>query len=313
MLYAIIKLIIKILYFRNKCRKTVIIFSIPCQSFCCREKTFMGDDNVIRLSLQLIHRFFGIGLSLQFILGLALFRLLLQFVFLVAFYALCLNGRWILIGNRADIHTLNDTIRNGIGFLFDRGEGNAIDVSADGSVIVGSSNYDSGLAEAFRWTAETGMVGLGDLPGGAFSSQALGVSADGSIVVGHGTTAAGREAFIWDATNGMRNLKEVLESDFGLNLTGWTLREPRGPSSDGLVIVGSGTNPIGQEEGWIAELQGAPPCPWDCGDGDGIVGIVDLLKLLSQWGGPGSCDVDGGDVHITDLLELLANWGPCEG
>ena len=26
------------------------------------------------------------------------------------------------------------------------------------------------------------------------------------------------------------------------------------------------------------------PCPWDCDDGDGIVGIVDFLALLDDWG-----------------------------
>ncbi len=54
-----------------------------------------------------------------------------------------------------------------------------------------------------------------------------------------------------------------------------------------------------------------PPCPWDCGDNDGTVGIVDFLALLAQWGGPGACDLDGGGVGITDFLELLANWGAC--
>jgi len=52
-------------------------------------------------------------------------------------------------------------------------------------------------------------------------------------------------------------------------------------------------------------------CPWNCGDGDGNVGIVDFLALLAQWGGPGSCDFDGGGVGINDFLDLLANWGPC--
>ena len=52
-------------------------------------------------------------------------------------------------------------------------------------------------------------------------------------------------------------------------------------------------------------------CPWDCGDNDGNVGIVDFLALLAQWGGPGSCDFDGRGVGINDFLELLANWGPC--
>ncbi|MGV2388389.1 MAG UNVERIFIED_CONTAM: hypothetical protein LVR29_08855 [Microcystis novacekii LVE1205-3] len=38
----------------------------------------------------------------------------------------------------------------------------ATGVSADGSVVVGSSSSDTGT-QAFRWTQETGMVGLGFL------------------------------------------------------------------------------------------------------------------------------------------------------
>jgi len=62
------------------------------------------------------------------------------------------------------------------------------------------------------------------------------------------------------------------------------------------------------------QMAEATPCPWDCDDGesaDGIVGIVDFLTLLAQWGGPGSCDFDGDIVGLDDFLELLDNWGPC--
>jgi len=56
----------------------------------------------------------------------------------------------------------------------------------------------------------------------------------------------------------------------------------------------------------------AQSCPWDCDDGDSIVGIVDFLALLSQWGQVGTtCDIDGGGVGISDFLALLANWGAC--
>ncbi len=58
-----------------------------------------------------------------------------------------------------------------------------------------------------------------------------------------------------------------------------------------------------------------PPPPGDL-DGDGVVGIVDLLTLLANWGPcpdpcPPACagDVDTDcTVGITDLLILLANW-----
>jgi hypothetical protein len=62
-------------------------------------------------------------------------------------------------------------------------------VSGDGAVAVGVSGGYGG--QAFRWTAAGGMQGLGDLPGGAFSSGAGGVSGDGSVIVGTGASAAG--------------------------------------------------------------------------------------------------------------------------
>lgn len=108
--------------------------------------------------------------------------------------------------------------------------------------------------EAFRWTSSGGMVGLGDLPGGSFNSLAFGVSADGSVVVGRSLTASGFEAFIWDETNGMQRLADVL-TDAGLDLTGWTLEQATGVSADGKTLVGVGTNPSGDDEAWVASLQ----------------------------------------------------------
>jgi hypothetical protein len=58
-----------------------------------------------------------------------------------------------------------------------------------------------------------------------------------------------------------------------------------------------------------------PDCPADI-DGDGTVGIGDLLGLLAAWGPCPGCpaDIDGDDiVGISDLLALLAAWGPCPG
>jgi len=53
-------------------------------------------------------------------------------------------------------------------------------------------------------------------------------------------------------------------------------------------------------------------CPWDCQTmPDGNVNIPDFLKMLAQWGGPGSCDFDDGVVGFTDFLELLTRWGSC--
>jgi len=68
------------------------------------------------------------------------------------------------------------------------------------------------------------------------------------------TSAHETEAFIWDQSNGMRNLKDVLEKSCGLNLTGWKLEHATGISADGLTIVGGGINPDGHPEGWAATI-----------------------------------------------------------
>jgi probable HAF family extracellular repeat protein len=161
-------------------------------------------------------------------------------------------------------------------------------ISADGSTVVGWAFNASKDYEAFIWTSEGGMVGLGDLTGGSFNSKARAISADGSTVVGRGRSASRTEAFrwtsgggmmglgfygdawgvsadgstivgfggeavIWDSTHGVRELDTVL-TDLGLDLSGWTLSSARDVSDDGRVIVGWGTNPSGQPEGWIAVL-----------------------------------------------------------
>jgi probable HAF family extracellular repeat protein len=133
----------------------------------------------------------------------------------------------------------------------------ATGISADGLVIVGisrSANADptgvlgffNGGHEAFRWTAATGMVGLGDLPGGIFSSSAGASNLDGSVIVGWGTSDSGREAFRWTAATGMVGLGD---------LPGGAFRSSAAAvSANGAVVVGSGTSASGSEAfRWTAE------------------------------------------------------------
>ena len=56
----------------------------------------------------------------------------------------------------------------------------------------------------------------------------------------------------------MRNLVDVL-AELGLAdaIDGWDLEQATTISADGLTVVGSGFNPAGDEEAWIAYL-GAP-------------------------------------------------------
>ena len=125
--------------------------------------------------------------------------------------------------------------------------------SDDGSVIVGTSSSPEGQ-QAFRWEAGE-MIGLGDLPEGAFSSIAYSVSGNGSVIVGTGSSAASddpqNEAFIWNSVNGMRGLQNVLENHMGLDLPGWTLTAARDISYHSRVITGYGINPDGNQEAWL--------------------------------------------------------------
>ena len=69
---------------------------------------------------------------------------------------------------------------------------------------------------------------------------------------------------------------------------------------------------IGVDGFRLNRLECVVTCPWDCGDDNGDVGIVDFLALLAEWNlVDTACDFDGGGVGIVDFLKLLANWGPC--
>jgi probable HAF family extracellular repeat protein len=208
----------------------------------------------------------------------------------------------------------------------------AYDVSDDGGVIVGDSANSAGT-EAFRWTQSGGMVGLGDLAGGAHQSTALAVSPDGNVVVGHGRTAtatseafrwteasgmqalefldganhsqaqdvsadgslvvgdsftpSGRRAFIWDETNGMQDLYDLLVAlGAGDELTDWTLTYAMAISPDGMTVAGNGYNPAGGQEAWIATLEPGdasvpvPAAVWLLGSG--LIGLAGLRRKVRR-------------------------------
>jgi probable HAF family extracellular repeat protein len=104
-------------------------------------------------------------------------------------------------------------------------------ISADGTTVVGesattASPFLSDLS-AFRWTRETGMVALGEMPGGDHPVEANGVSGDGRVIVGdglHGATLLW--PFMW--TPEMGTFVPVHDDYSRWNKV----------SDDGLVVVG---------------------------------------------------------------------------
>jgi len=161
-------------------------------------------------------------------------------------------------------------------------------VSADGTIAVGLGDSASGQ-EVLRWTAATGLVGLGFFGGAhdisadgstivghdvnglnAFAwtqtggllhiprpaglsgnASAYGVSGDGSTVVGD----AGGQAIIWTAANGTKLLlDELVAAGLGPALAGWTLQSAQSISDDGQTVAGFGLNPAGVREAFVATI-----------------------------------------------------------
>jgi probable HAF family extracellular repeat protein len=106
----------------------------------------------------------------------------------------------------------------------------AYGASADGSVIVGRAVRN--IYEPFRWTEETGMVGLGGLNGYPSGADALAVSADGSVIVGSSNAPSGVESFRWTEQLGMVSLGHLPGQG------GFEVSHAWGVSPDGSFIVG---------------------------------------------------------------------------
>lgn len=117
-------------------------------------------------------------------------------------------------------------------------------ITDDGRLVVGASSFfspdpeQSFATEAVMWTAETGMVGLGDLPGGLHESEALAAAGDACAIVGYGTSLLGREAALWSAGSliGLGDLPGGLFDSRALSVSG-----------DGSIVVGVGTTERGEE------------------------------------------------------------------
>lgn len=169
----------------------------------------------------------------------------------------------------------------------------AWDISSDGTVVVGFSLSAAGLPTAYRWTAATGIVSLGTLPGGSLSI-ATASNTDGSIIVGFGDDALGiTRAWIWTQRCGaMRDLQTELITVYGqANAAGWTLTTADGISDTGFV-AGSGIDPAGNTQIWTSQISRC----WADFNGDGVLSPADTVAFNAAFLAGSlraDCDCDG--------------------
>jgi probable HAF family extracellular repeat protein len=138
-------------------------------------------------------------------------------------------------------------------------QGRALAVGPEGSCIAGRAAFGGPEHQAFLWSELGGFVPLPYLTGGPIDPPPMWVhdaSTGCAHLVGYAETGSfpiGRDAFLWSGRLGMRRMADVLAQQ-GLDLGDWSLAEATGVSADGRTLVGWGTNPTGDWEGWIARL-----------------------------------------------------------
>lgn len=118
----------------------------------------------------------------------------------------------------------------GLGRLMPEDSSIAHDISADGSIIVGSSGVDSESRTALRWTAAGGLQALEQFAGEIGSSEALGITADGATIVGW-SVRDGREVAVRWTDAGIEDLGSPPPFE-GASLFAQATNE------DGSIIVG---------------------------------------------------------------------------
>jgi probable HAF family extracellular repeat protein len=156
-------------------------------------------------------------------------------------------------------------------------------VSADGSVACGHTE-----SQAFRWTTETGLLALPDLPGADALAQAFAISADGRSIVGRGSMASGDHAVRWRI-----GLHSVLADDLGDLPGGVDFSGALGVSADGTVVVGGSCSSL--SGGHLEAFRWTDPAI----GGGGLVGLG-VPDGMSNQSLAQACSADG---------QRVAGWG----
>jgi len=129
------------------------------------------------------------------------------------------------------------------------------------------------------------------------------------MIVGFGDGSGGYQAFLWTEDDGMQALSTVLETDYGLDLTGWDLTSACSISVGGHYIVGKGVGPSGHEA-WMTFLGNSAPYEPSTPNPEDGSSNVDVNTDLSWAGGdPDSFETIHYDIYFgeTSPLPLIAS------
>lgn len=159
-------------------------------------------------------------------------------------------------------------------------------VSPDGAFAAGVSG-----GQAIFWQPNFPPIQLGDLPGGAFFSEARDLSTyeENLVVVGRSISDAGMEAFRWTPMGGMIGLGDFAGGGF--------LSEAYGISADGGVVVGRG------EDDW-----GSQAFVWTAIGG--MQKLYDVLVANGATGLSGWNLIDAYGVSADGKWVVGRGWGP---
>jgi probable HAF family extracellular repeat protein len=176
-------------------------------------------------------------------------------------------------GNEADVQAFRWTQATGIqllGYLPGGDRSAALAISDDGSLVFGVSSSSNAPAtatnpydfsgELFLWSANTGtMTALGVPTGYNQFSNFAGMTSDGALLAvavadSTGVKPAGFVVIQNPSLQSFDSNDLLVSAGLANSVSGWTALGPFGISDDGDTLFGTGIDPSGLSEGWVANF-----------------------------------------------------------
>lgn len=138
-----------------------------------------------------------------------------------------------------------------------------MDISGDGSVLVGDGGNGAGGGQGFRWTQATGFEIIqppDGTPSPEFGYSFNRISSNANVIVGARFEDQDGFATYWDPIGGLR-LLETVAAEHGIDLQGHRLHDATAVSGDGKIIIGSVGDGHSYGSVYILDLNAPVPEP----------------------------------------------------